>query len=134
MKWVASERLCFASKQSPNFEDFNMVKRESRPQTNDYQQCRKRTAFGSESYSGKLMWGSRVRASQGSQNLKENLKMFGRKTEYEEDKRGIPDIWKLIILVVVVVTAYIGVNKFTDWVYEEDMKFQYQGEYYEEVV
>ena len=22
--------------------------------------------------------------------------MFGRKTEYEEDKRGIPDIWKLI--------------------------------------
>ena len=33
MKWAASERLCFASKQSPNFEDFNMVKIEPRPQT-----------------------------------------------------------------------------------------------------
>ena len=33
LKWVASERLCFASKQSPNFEDFNMAKIQSRPQT-----------------------------------------------------------------------------------------------------
>ena len=32
LKWVATERLCFASKQSPNFEDFNKVKIESRPQ------------------------------------------------------------------------------------------------------
>lgn len=34
-------------------QDFNMVKIEPRPQTNDYQQCRKRTAFGNENYSGK---------------------------------------------------------------------------------
>ena len=43
--------------QYPSCNILNMVKRKSRPRTNDYQQCRKRTAFGSENYSGtKVPW------------------------------------------------------------------------------
>ena len=61
-----------------------MVKIESRPQTNDYQQCRRRTAFGSESYSGRLMWGSRVQASSGSQKFGYlKIVVTNKKSEYE---------------------------------------------------
>ena len=54
-------------------QDFNMVKIESRPQTNDYQQCRKRTAFGSESYSGTLITGSEGSSPPGVTKFKVRL-------------------------------------------------------------
>ena len=72
------------------------------------------------------MWGSRVRASQGSQNLKENLKMFKKKKDFEdEERRELPDFWKVVIIIAFIIASLLAIDGFCDWMEREEMVQQY---------
>ena len=56
------------------------------------------------------------------------LIMFGKKVEFEDEAKGIPELWKLIITVALVIGAFITANKITNNVYEQEMERQYPSE------
>lgn len=52
-----------------------------------------------------------------------------KKKEFDDERRDIPDFWKLVIVIAFVVGAFIAADKITDYAYEQEMKMQYQTEY-----
>ena len=54
--------------------------------------------------------------------------MRRRKYEYEDERRDIPEIWKLLIAVVVVGMLIFLTNKFCDYIDKVDIESQYPNE------
>lgn len=56
------------------------------------------------------------------------------KEEFDEKWVDIPGVWKLLGMIAVIVGLFIAAEKFTKWVYTEDVKNQYTEEYCEEIM
>ena len=56
------------------------------------------------------------------------------KKRYEDEKRDIPEILKLFILVVVIGLMFIGINVFCNYMDRVDMEMQYSPDQIEQVM
>lgn len=55
--------------------------------------------------------------------------LFRKKTEFEDEERGLSEIAKVIISLVFIIGCFIAANVLTDYFYEKEVARQYNDEY-----
>lgn len=55
--------------------------------------------------------------------------IFRKKVEFEDERTPLPEVWKLVIVFIVIIGMYIAANKVTDYIYEQDIRMYNEAEY-----